>query len=80
MPKERYENPFLACQHGEYTWCLHCEHAFHSSEWVKNNWECPNKECNGSPLDAQDWDCIICYRPEYPEKPEMGKCYPLYPQ
>jgi hypothetical protein len=65
----------------EFTWCLHCECAYKTESWVKNDWDCPDMECSGGYFDAHSWDLDDWPRvvhPEYPEIPEEGKYYPLY--
>ena len=76
-----FEHPFYEETHGEFTWCLHCERASETEEWVNNEWECPHDGCNGSALDAFPWEADTWPRrqhPEYPEVPQEGVYYPLY--
>jgi len=76
-----YEHPFHDVTHGEFTWCLHCECAYRTELWVKNDWDCPDKECNGNALDAFPWGCDhwpMNRNPDYPVVPIEGKRYPLY--
>ena len=78
---KKYQHPFHEVTHGYFTWCLHCERVHKTESWVKNDWECPDNECNGNALDAFPWaqDCWPRRQhPEYPEIPEEEKYYPLY--
>jgi PHP family Zn ribbon phosphoesterase len=36
-----YQHPVFDNKYGKYTWCLHCERAFLTKDWVKNDWDCP---------------------------------------
>jgi hypothetical protein len=60
----------------KYLWCLHCEIVHLKEKWVKNGCECPN--CGAGFLDAWRWSRLV-YENYYPEKPVIGKVYPLYP-
>ena len=70
----------------EYYWCLQCERAYHKSNLRTvvdsdgNVMEmCRYSDCNGDAvIDAWDWGRIRELHPEYPEKPEVGKHYPMY--
>jgi len=75
-----YEHPFHELTHGQFTWCLHCQCVHRTEDWVGNDWDCPDKDCNGTALDAHPWfrdNWPRNMHPEYPEFPEVGKCYPL---
>jgi hypothetical protein len=59
-----------------YLWCLHCERAHLRVDWVSNGAECP--KCRTGALDAWAWSKVA--KPnDYPDKPEIGMQYPLYP-
>lgn len=67
----------------EFAWCLHCQKAQLMSEVIKNDHYCTMPDCNGGgimvdimPWSVDDWP--RSEHPEYPEKPEVGKKYPLY--
>jgi hypothetical protein len=70
----------------EYYWCLHCERAYHKNELRTVVDEdgfimevCHYTDCDGDAvIDAWDWEKIREMHPEYPEKPEEGKIYPMY--
>ena len=79
--RNKHQHPVFAETHGEFTWCLHCECVYRTESWINNNWECPDKQCNGNAIDAFSWHKDSWPRnvhPEYPEVPEDGKEYPLY--
>lgn len=79
--KKKFNHPFLEKVHGEFTWCLHCERVSRTELWLKNNWDCPAKGCDGSALDAHSWnkgDWPLECNPDYPEIPVVGATYPLY--
>lgn len=79
--KHLFRHPFHDSVHGEFTWCLHCQRVYKTKKWVKNDWNCPDKECDGNALDAFSWspdDWPRSEHPEYPDIPELGKYYPLY--
>ena len=62
-------------------WCLHCERAFFMREMrcVKTLWLCAHEDCDGDLLfDVWLWAKVREFNPEYPERPEPGKVYPLY--
>ena len=40
--------------------------------------ECPYDGCDGDPLDFWDWE-VIRAKNQYPEVPEEGTVYPMYP-
>ena len=77
---------------GPYLWCLHCERAYPKEKYrtvVQKGYRepdfemqmCPYEDCDGDAvIDAWDWLKIRVDREdEYPEIPEEGKVYPLYP-
>jgi hypothetical protein len=75
-----YENPANGETHGQVTWCLHCECVHRTKDWEDNKWNCPDGNCSGSPLDASPWfkgNLPRIVHPEYPEFPEIGRCYSL---
>lgn len=43
-------------------------------EW----WRCPYRGCDGTTLDLWHWAEVREHHPDYPEKPQLGKVYPLY--
>jgi len=70
-------------------WCLHCERAYKFGEFkVIEGQElddgspmqfCPYEDCDGSTmLDAWAWSDIKEHHPEYPDRPQRNKFYPLY--
>lgn len=79
---------------GKYMWCLHCERTYEYGQFrvervkpftvdhirYEPEFEmCPYDDCDGDAvLDAWDWEGIREYHPEYPERPEAGKVYPMY--
>jgi hypothetical protein len=65
-----------------FLWCLHCERAYEEGKWrdVKGMQMCPYADCNGDAvIDAWDWQKVREANPEYPQRPEAGTVYPLYP-
>ena len=78
---KKYCHPLYEKPYGEFTWCLHCECVYRTELWVKNDWDCPDGECDGGALDAFPWSVNSwprCENPDYPEIPVEGKLYPLY--
>lgn len=66
----------------EYQWCLHCERAYRKGEhrMVGDIPMCPYQDCNGDVfMDGWDWDKFREPLPQYPEIPEFGVKYPMYP-
>jgi hypothetical protein len=70
---------------GKMLWCLHCERAYshgwhrkvHSSGMEYHM--CPYEGCDGDVvMDAWTWEKVRSGNEGYPEKPELGKRYPLY--
>jgi RNA polymerase subunit RPABC4/transcription elongation factor Spt4 len=58
-----------------YTWCLHCETVHASEKWQD---KCPN--CGAYEFtDGWHWGKLVLFN-GYPETPEEGKEYPLYPE
>lgn len=72
------EHPCFESEYGDYVWCLHCEKVFKKEKWIQSKWHCPDKECNGSPLDAWEWSLVQSNNTGYPDVPVEGKCYRLY--
>jgi len=61
----------------DFVWCLHCERPYRYEKWVANKKECPN--CGASMfMDGWNWSFLV-ENVGYPEIPEEGKYYPLYP-
>ena len=63
-------------------WCLHCERTYESGKWREEDGlqMCPYADCSGDAvIDAWEWDSVREANPQYPQKPEVGKVYPLYP-
>lgn len=62
-------------------WCMHCERAYQSHQHVRRNGrrECPYG-C-GASVEASQWDWSELRRnhADYPEKPEPGVVYALFP-
>ena len=79
--RKLFRHPFHAMRYGEFTWCLHCQRVYLTESWVKNDWNCPDRECDGGALDACPW-CAdhwpMSCNPDYPVTPEVGKRYLLY--
>jgi hypothetical protein len=80
------EERFRETQEDDFMWCLNCERAY-SDEPPRVIFEeddffelCPFEDCDGSILlHSKDWEWVRSCRPEYPERPESGSVYPLYP-
>ena len=73
-----YDHNDYAKEFGKYIWCLHCEKVFNKEDWLKNKFHCPDNNCDGSPIDAWDWNDLLKNNPVHPKIPEPGKYYPLY--
>ena len=76
---------------GSFMWCMHCERVYLFGSYrtlvTKELGEfgalqmCPFEDCDGDAvIDAKDWDWVRDCNPQYPETPEVGKVYPLYPE
>jgi hypothetical protein len=64
---------------GPWMWCLHCERMSPTEDWEANDLGCPRDGCDGGFLDAWTWRRLREIHPDYPETPEEGRRYPLYP-
>lgn len=72
----------------DFIWCLHCERTYSDEKPRYLSLGdgdilemCPYEDCDGDTvLDAKAWEWVRECRPEYPEIPEKGKVYPLYPE
>lgn len=74
-----------------WVWCLHCERVSVESEWVRDSDNfgvrtCPYEGCDGGLMgDGWDYyrtragDSVDPRMEHWPEKPERGVVYPLYP-
>jgi len=78
----------------DYAWCLHCERTYKSGEHRKVKTPkmireivpdmefiemCYYDDCDGdAEMDAWNWGKVAALN-GYPEIPEHGKVYPLYP-
>ncbi|MCE5263159.1 MAG: hypothetical protein LLG97_06455 [Deltaproteobacteria bacterium] len=67
----------------DFAWCQHCGKAQLTAEVVKSHEHCTMPGCDGHGLewDIMPWSAENWPRSEhseYPEKPEVGKEYPLY--
>jgi len=78
----------------DYVWCLHCERAYKVGEHRKVSTSkvirtilpdmefaemCHYEDCDGdAEMDAWNWGKVSTIN-GYPEIPEHGKVYPLYP-
>lgn len=92
MPKARQTYHTPKGEFGEWTWCLHCERVHRTEKWVANDWQCPSPGCDGTLLDAHDfenpsgWPTVSYISGGYPnryvylENPTDGGYYPLHPQ
>src|SRR5690349_6127090 len=81
MEQSHREKTFGKTDSG-FLWCLHCERTYEEGKWrtVKGMQMCPYADCNGDAvIDAWDWRKVREANPTYPERPESGKVYPLYP-
>ena len=63
---------------GEWAWCLHCERVEKVEAWENAKNHCPYSDCNGSPLDAWEWEIIYGYNSHFEEVPIINKKYPMY--
>jgi hypothetical protein len=69
---------------GEWLWCFHCERCYNKNDQFDVSREgfplCPYEDCDGSVVgDGRAWEKIKSVSPDYPETPERGVRYPLYP-
>ena len=62
----------------DWMYCIHCECVSRREKWERAD-GCPRKRCSASPLDAWPWSHMRRCIPEYPETPEDGRYYPMYP-
>ena len=79
--RKSFRHPWYRVKYGEFTWCLHCQRVYRTKSWVKNDWDCPERECDGNALDASPWDADYLPRkcnPDYPPVPDVGGKYILY--
>jgi hypothetical protein len=58
-------------------WCLTCEKPFPASDWQRADWDCPL--CGSGTQNMWPWSTVRAANPAYPEQPERGVLYPLYP-
>jgi hypothetical protein len=82
MESSDREKVFGAETGSPFLWCLHCERTYERGKWrnVGNLQMCPYIDCGGDAvIDAWDWATMRRNHPSYPEQPEPGKAYPLYP-
>ncbi len=81
MKAETFTNPVMGIEHGEWTWCFHCERAYPTRHWIENGWICPGPGCSAGPVEAHRWapdDWPRKLRPEYPAVPVAGERYPRW--
>ena len=81
--KKSDREKILGTPDGTWLWCLHCERAYKSGEYreIDGLQMCPYDECNGDTIgDGWPWKRVRGASREYPEEPERGKVYPLYPK
>lgn len=67
----------------DFIWCMHCERAYKRGEhrMVGDIPKCPYPGCGGDVFsDGWDWDMFREPLPQYPEIPEFGVKYPMYPK
>jgi hypothetical protein len=82
MSKKIHVTEIKGISEGAWIWCLHCERCYKAGEYrvVKGLQMCPYDDCNGDTvLDAHAWEGIRSMHLDYPEVPERGKEYPMYP-
>lgn len=83
MSDSHRENAFDETPRSPFLWCLHCERTYDRGQW-RNEAEyqmCPYADCDGDAvIDAWDWASVRDHNPQYPEMPEPGRVYPLYPE
>ena len=81
MEKSHRDQVFKEVARSKFLWCLHCERTYERGKW-RNEGDlqmCPYPNCSGDAvIDAWDWATVREYHPDYPETPEIGKCFPLY--
>lgn len=74
------KHPFLGFSEDEtHFWCLHCECVWPIEQWQENDWSCPDRKCDGSPLDTWAWSTRRGHDTDFPSNPPPGSCFPLYP-
>lgn len=65
----------------QYLWCLHCERVFSVDEWLAHENLCPSCDTSAF-LNAWNWEDAckdFRFKNDYPDTPESGKFYPMYP-
>jgi len=80
---EPFEDGTTGYEPGNWFWCMHCERAYPSGSFKRNNQDgllyCPYPDCSGDiVLDARGWDLLLDSHEDYPVIPERGTVYPLY--
>ncbi len=65
--------------HAKWVWCMHCGEAHRRLAWEENDLDCPTPGCDGMAFDAVPWAEVRKQNPDYPQVPEEGVCYPMYP-
>lgn len=78
----RFDEMFVpqeGSEFGEWVWCLHCERVSRRTAWEASDLNCPREGCDGGALDAWRWETIREANPQYPQTPEDGGYYPMYP-
>ncbi len=82
MSESDREKAFDEKPRSRYLWCLHCERTYERDQW-RNDGQyqmCFYANCDGDAvIDAWDWADVRDKNPHFPETPEPGKVYPLYP-
>ena len=81
-PQLDREKAFVEDEKPNYLWCLHCERAYPYGEYrqVDDLQMCPYEGCGGDTvIDAWPWPKLRDAH-GYPDVPEKGERYPLYPE
>ena len=81
--EESHRDKAFGPSKSEFLWCLHCERTYEAGKWrtINGLQMCRYADCDGDAvIDAWDWQKVREYHPSYPERPEPGTVYPMYPQ
>lgn len=76
-----YYRAFVA-KRAAWHWCLHCERAYPLGCFRQEGeyQMCPYEGCDGTAVtDLWTWKAVRDSNPGYPEVPQLGVTYPLYP-
>lgn len=73
--EQTIKHPVFAGDFGTYSWCLHCERAGLTHDWISKE-GCPF--CDADYAEQWRWEQVCEANPNYPAHPQIGKEYSLY--